>query len=106
MGLIGDACQILCCHVHVPGTALVDRTVNIDHRQVCYAQAIEQFANGRTCGAAAVHHNLDLCNVLFGKAQGAKDGSAGNDGGSVLVIMENRDGAAFDEFIFNPVAFW
>ena len=69
VSLIGDACQILCCHVHVPGTALVDRTVNIDHRQVCYAQAIEQFANGRTCGAAAVHHNLDLCNVLFGKAQ-------------------------------------
>lgn len=88
MGLVSDACQILCCHIHVPGTALVDRAVNIDHRQVCYAQAIEQFANGRTCGAAAVHHNLDLCNVLFGKAQGAKDGSAGNDGGSVLVIME------------------
>ena len=46
---------------------------------------------GDGAGAGAVEHHFDLLDLLAGQFQRVEQAGAGDDGGAVLVVVEDRD---------------
>ena len=105
MALVGDAGQVCGGHVHFTRTAFIDSPMDIDHGQVFDPQAHQQLSDGGTGSPAAVHHHFHLADVLLHIPKGPQDGCAGDDGGAVLVVVEDGDLAPFDQFRFHRIAF-
>ena len=50
-----------------------------------------QLRNGDSCRTGAVHHNLQIAPFLSYHLQGIQNCRTGNDGGSVLIVVEDRN---------------
>ena len=70
-----------------------------------HAQSHQQIQAGNRSSTGAGTHQLNFCNVLFGYAQGIQYSRGGDDGCTVLVIVEYWDITAFAQFFLNVKTF-
>ena len=89
----GLACEALLVRVHQLGAALVDHAGQVGDQDVLdrEAEVDDQVQAGQGRGAGAGNHQLDVLDVLADVFQAVQDGRADDDGGTVLVVVEDRD---------------
>src|SRR5690606_34407950 len=77
----------------------VNHTLAVDHGDVFdgRTQADQQFHAGHRCSAGTQADNLGVFQLLVRQLEGIDHGCCGNNGGTVLVVMENRDIALLDQ---------
>jgi len=78
---------------HLGGAALVDQPVQITQPDILApdTQFYQHFQTGNPGRPAAGRHHLDLVERLARHMQRIGRRRADNDGGAVLVVVENRD---------------
>ena len=86
-------------------TAFVKGPFAVNHDKVLDSQTVQQLANGRAGSAAPVDDTAGTGDIFFDKAQSAQYSGTGNDGRTMLIIVENRDLAALDQLRFDLIAF-
>jgi len=75
--------------------------VAVAHNDVLQAERDQQLDNGDTGRAGAAGDHADFVKLLAGQLQRVEHSRKSNDGGAVLVVVENRDIAALFQFSFN-----
>ncbi len=81
--------------------ALIDRAVAVAHDDILEAEGNQQFDDCDTGSTGAACYNFDLFNLFAGQFQGVQHGGKRYNGRAVLVVVENRDVAAFLQALFN-----
>ena len=83
----------LLARVHLLATALVDHAQAVDEDDVLALEphAHEQIETGEPGGTAPRRDHLDLLDILADDAQAVLDRGTHDDGGPVLVVVEDRD---------------
>ena len=93
--------------VHALFAALIDDPRGVAHDDVVMAHAhpLGEFDAGDGAGPGAVDHHLDVLDVAPGNVQRVKQRGGGDDGGAVLIVMEDRDIHQFPEALLDDEAF-
>src|SRR5690606_23470600 len=93
--------------LHLLVAAFPDHAAGIDHENVLPgdAELDDQVQAGDGGGAGARAHELDLADVLAHDLQAVQDGGRGNDGGAVLVVVEDGDLHALAQLLLDVEAF-
>ena len=93
--------------VHALGAALIDHALGVAQDQVFGREAdrLEQFEAGDAGGAGAVADELGGLDVAPGQIQRIDQAGGGDDGGAVLVVMENRNIHQFAQALLDDEAF-
>ncbi len=94
-------------NVHVVFALMVEHTAGIEHENVfpTDSQRLEELAGGDGTGARAVDDDFDILHFLAGDLKRVEQRRAGDDGGAVLIVMEDGDVQLFDESLFDLEAF-
>ena len=79
--------------IHALGAALVNDTLGIaeDHVLRREPDRLQKLDTGDAGGAGAVHHELRLADVASCQRERVDHACRGDDRGTVLIVMENRD---------------
>ena len=93
--------------VHALGAALVDDALGVAQDGVLVRQAhrLHQLDAGDRGGARAVHHHLDVLDVAAGQMQRVDQAGGRDDGGAVLVVVEDRDVHQLAQALLDDEAF-
>ena len=70
-----------------------------------HPHGFDQLNTGNGCRTRAVRNNFHILEVAASEVQGIDQASGGNDGGSVLVIMEYRDVQPFAKLLLDDETF-
>ena len=83
-------------------TPLVSHRIRFSGRE---ADRLEQFEAGDAGGAGAVADELGVFDVAAGQVERVDQAGGGDDGGAVLVVMEDRDVHQFAQALLDDEAF-
>ena len=93
--------------VHALGAALIDRPLPIahDHILMRHAHRLDQLCAGDGGGARAVDHHLDLGQLLACQFACVDQPGGGDDGGAMLIVMEDGDVHPLPQGLLDDEAF-
>ena len=94
--------------VHSLSATLVDHARAIAHREMLapHAEAHIVLRGGNRRGASARKHDLHLVDVLADDFERVQERGAGNNGGTVLVVVEDRNLHGLAQRFFDVEAVW
>ncbi len=103
MRALGVDREALLVLVHAFGATLVDHALGVDHQEVLLfdAEGNVKGGAGDTRRAGSREHDLDVLDLFAGDLERVDQGGARNDGGSVLIVVEDRDVTALLEAFFD-----
>lgn len=104
VGCVSELCLVLVQVV----TASVDDTAAVDHEDVfdLATHAHQQLHAGDGGSTGTQADDLGVFELFAGDFQGVDHAGRGNDGGTVLVIVEHRDVALFNQGALDLEALW
>ena len=93
--------------VHRRLAALIDHTGTVDENDVLmrHAHALEKLDTGNRRGTGAVRHHSDVRYVPSGQVKRIDQAGCRDDGGAVLVVMEDRNFEALAKLLLDDETF-
>ena len=104
--LVRTACALF--HWFMPSVRPCQITPLVSHQDgvlVRQAHRLDQLDAGDRGGARAVHHQLDVLDVAAGEVQRVDQAGRRDDGGAVLVVVEDRDVHQLAQALLDDEAF-
>ncbi len=93
--------------IHRPFAPLVNRASAVTDDNIIgwNSHDFQQLNTSNRCGAGAIANNLDAFHVATGQVKRIDQTRSGNDGGAMLIIMENRNIQLVTKLLFNDKTF-
>ena len=93
--------------VHALGAAFVDHALGVAEDQVLGAETdgAQKLETGDAGGAGAVAHHLGGFDLAAGELERIDQAGRGDDGGAVLIVMEDRNVEQFAQLLLDDEAF-